>query len=226
MEYAVNEIFETIQGEAAFTGTPAIFIRMQGCPVGCPWCDTKHTWEVNQADYVPAFEDIIDKDGSEDSAKWSFVTAEDLAGYCAVHSANHIVITGGEPCVQDLKPLTNLLIARGFTVQVETSGTHEVRCHGNTWVTLSPKIGMPGGFEVRVDAMKRADEIKMPVGKQADLDKLEALLVLHKSDKRRHAKVWLQPLSTRKKATELCVRTAIAKRYKISIQTHKFMAIR
>ncbi len=42
----VNEIFETIQGEATYTGTPAVFVRLQGCPVGCPWCDTKHTWDV------------------------------------------------------------------------------------------------------------------------------------------------------------------------------------
>ena len=39
----INEIFDTIQGEAYFTGTPATFIRLQGCPVGCNWCDTKHT---------------------------------------------------------------------------------------------------------------------------------------------------------------------------------------
>ena len=40
----INEVFPTIQGEAAWTGTPATFIRLQGCPVGCHWCDTKHTW--------------------------------------------------------------------------------------------------------------------------------------------------------------------------------------
>ena len=40
----INEIFDTIQGEAFYTGTPATFIRLQGCPVGCHWCDTKHTW--------------------------------------------------------------------------------------------------------------------------------------------------------------------------------------
>ncbi len=226
MDYAVNEIFETIQGEAAFTGTPAIFIRMQGCPVGCPWCDTKHTWEVNQADYVPTFEDIVDKDGSDDNAKWSFVSSDKLANYCCTQSAKHVVITGGEPCVQNLKELTTALIDRGFTVQIETSGTHEVRCHGNAWVTLSPKIGMPGGFGVLAEAVKRADEIKMPVGKQADLDKLDSFLVLHKANKRAHAKVWLQPLSLKKKATEICIRTAITKGFKISLQTHKFAAIR
>ncbi|MGY8878270.1 MAG: 7-carboxy-7-deazaguanine synthase QueE, partial [Pseudoalteromonas sp.] len=45
--YKINEVFETIQGEASFTGTPSIFLRLQGCPVGCSWCDTKQTWDVD-----------------------------------------------------------------------------------------------------------------------------------------------------------------------------------
>ena len=45
-QYPVNEIFQSIQGEGYFTGVPAIFVRLQGCPVGCAWCDTQHTWEL------------------------------------------------------------------------------------------------------------------------------------------------------------------------------------
>lgn len=46
MFYPINEMFQTLQGEGFYTGVPAIFIRLQGCPVGCSWCDTKHTWET------------------------------------------------------------------------------------------------------------------------------------------------------------------------------------
>ena len=46
---SINEMFETIQGEGAHTGIPSIFVRLQGCPVGCPWCDTKHTWTLEDA---------------------------------------------------------------------------------------------------------------------------------------------------------------------------------
>lgn len=45
MQYPINEMFQTLQGEGYFTGVPAIFIRLQGCPVGCARCDTKHTQE-------------------------------------------------------------------------------------------------------------------------------------------------------------------------------------
>ena len=40
----INGCFRPSKAEASFTGTPAVFVRLQGCPVGCPWCDTKHTW--------------------------------------------------------------------------------------------------------------------------------------------------------------------------------------
>lgn len=58
--YKINEIFETIQGEASFTGTPSIFLRLQGCPVGCAWCDTKQTWEVDDV-YKVSLDDTVEK---------------------------------------------------------------------------------------------------------------------------------------------------------------------
>ncbi len=48
------------------------------------------------------------------------------------YTARHVVITGGEPCIHDLMPLTDLLEKSGFSCQIETSGTHEVRCTPNT----------------------------------------------------------------------------------------------
>lgn len=53
MQYPINEMFQTLQGEGYFTGVPAIFIRLQGCPVGCAWCDTKHTWEKRGSGSLP-----------------------------------------------------------------------------------------------------------------------------------------------------------------------------
>ena len=42
----VNEVFVSLQGEGHFTGTPAIFVRLQGCDVHCPWCDTGYAMSL------------------------------------------------------------------------------------------------------------------------------------------------------------------------------------
>ena len=60
--YKINEVFETIQGEASYTGTPSIFLRLQGCPVGCSWCDTKQTWDVDNV-YKVSLDETVEKKG-------------------------------------------------------------------------------------------------------------------------------------------------------------------
>jgi 7-carboxy-7-deazaguanine synthase len=67
MQYPINEMFQTLQGEGYFTGVPAIFIRLQGCPVGCAWCDTKHTWD-KLADREVSLFSILAK--TKESDKW------------------------------------------------------------------------------------------------------------------------------------------------------------
>jgi len=218
MRLPVNEVFETLQGEAHFTGAPAVFLRLHGCDVGCPWCDTKHTWKMDPKNEI-GFHAMVAKPG--DAPTYAWVTVEQLAVHCAL-LASHVVVTGGEPCVYDLHELTEALLDAGKSVQIETSGTQMVLAHPNTWVTVSPKLDMPGGFSVRPDALERANEIKMPVGKLADVEKLQALV----DDLPTRPMVWLQPLSTSEKATELCIKEATRRGWRVSIQTHKFIGVR
>lgn len=219
---AVNEIFETIQGEGVFTGVAAIFVRLQGCPVGCPWCDTQHTWGQEVQDQV-APQQLIMKTG--DSAAWATMTpAQVLALFESEgYHARHVVITGGEPCMYDLRELTDLLHAHGYQTQIETSGTFAILTHPDTWVTVSPKLDMPGGYEVRCDAMARANEIKHPIAMQKHIDALDELLL--RCPVTPGTTICLQPISQRPRATELAIKTCRERNWRLSVQLHKYLAI-
>ncbi|MCG9696588.1 7-carboxy-7-deazaguanine synthase QueE [Shewanella sp. Isolate11] len=221
MKYPVNEVFETIQGEGLFTGVPAIFVRLQGCPVGCSWCDTKHTWETLSQNRVDA-DLVIQVDG--EIGRWAELTAQQLIDQLVAQgfTAEHIVITGGEPCMYDLTELTSTLFDAGYRCQIETSGTFEVKCHSQTWVTVSPKINMKGGYPVLPQALNCANEIKHPVAKQSHIDELDLLL---KDIDISNKTICLQPISQKARATELAMKVCIERNWRLSIQTHKYLNI-
>lgn len=223
MQYPLNEIFQTLQGEGYFTGVPAIFIRLQGCSVGCSWCDTKYTWLRDGDDQV-APEYIPLK--SSESPHWANFRAEEMIAMIQQHgwTARHVVITGGEPCMHNLMRLTSVLEEKGFNCQIETSGTYEIECTSRTWVTVSPKIRMRGGLNVLTQALRRSNEIKHPVGRQSDIDALDALLLtLH--DKKQRV-ITLQPISQKKAAIQLCTDTCISRNWRLSMQCHKYFNMR
>jgi len=135
--YQVNEIFYSIQGEGVLTGTPCTFIRLQGCTVGCPWCDTKYTWQRGGTRMTP-YE----------------------IGNQVQHS--HVVITGGEPTLYNLDPLIRALWARGCYVQLETSGQQWLKGEMEpNWITLSPKATL--GYDFPLRYLKRVREVKWVV---------------------------------------------------------------
>lgn len=222
MHYPINEIFQTLQGEGVFTGVPAIFVRLQRCPVGCSWCDTKHTWEQDPEKICPA--DVMINKTQEDD-RWASLSAQDIIMQFTAqdYTARHVVITGGEPCLYDLQPLTAALEAEGWQCQIETSGTQPVLCSEKTWVTVSPKVNMRGGYDVLTSALIRADEVKHPVGRQRDIDELDLLLA--KLPPGKYPVVALQPISRKPAATQLCIKTCIARNWRFSMQTHKYLNI-
>jgi len=99
----IAEAFYSIQGEGATAGRPAIFVRLQGCSVGCGWCDTKYSW---------------------DPAAGREVTLSGLLDEVAAFPCRRVVVTGGEPLESPLfAPLVVALAGRGYAIEVETSGT-------------------------------------------------------------------------------------------------------
>lgn len=215
----VNEVFPTIQGEASWTGTPAVFVRLQGCPVGCSWCDTKHTWTKGISSQQVSIDDLLRK--VDPAPTWAEMDVAAVVSAASSFNARHTVLTGGEPCAQPLLELTTALESLG-TVQVETSGTHSVSVSPDTWVTVSPKVGMRGGLSVLPEALFRANEIKMPVESERDVENLLSLVDGAGSG----AFIWLQPVSQGDEATDLCIKACMKHNWRLSIQTHKYAGLR
>lgn len=129
----VNEIFYSLQGEGCHSGTPAVFVRLSGCNLRCPFCDTRHEHgtEMSEAEVVEAVRQ---------------------------YPAHLVVVTGGEPALQLMPSLVDALHAAGRRVAVETNGTRPLPANVD-WVTLSPKDAFLGPQAAPV--LTKADELKL-----------------------------------------------------------------
>lgn len=155
IEYNVSEIFTTIQGEGILVGTPAAFIRLFGCPIHCPWCDTRYTWDSN---------------GLEDYIK---MTASEICN--AIDGCVPLaVITGGEPTIYNLDELIVELHGRKYTVALETSGLTWKGKILPDFITVSPKREI--GFKVHPTLLENADEIKFVVDNRLSYDDVDKFL--------------------------------------------------
>jgi 7-carboxy-7-deazaguanine synthase len=224
MKYLVNDLYPCLQGEGVQTGVPMYLLRLHGCPVGCPWCDTKETWHTEERNQVATLAEALGA-----NPKFAVVEAEEVVAAIQALPAGPewVLLTGGEPADQQLGPLIEALHDAGCKVALETSGTALGHCGaGCDWVCVSPKIGMPGGRKVRGDALVPAHEIKHVVGRAEDIQQLDKLLKEHALFLREDVVICLQPVSQSEKATELCVQTAMARGWRVSLQAHKYIGQR
>jgi len=220
--FLLNDIYQSIQGEGSLTGTAMVVLRLHGCPVGCPFCDTKKTWVVDPAHKVDTIPEALGE-----NERYCEATGTEIAAYIrrTYPGPKWIMLTGGEPSTQWLKPLVVALHDAGYKVALETSGTAD-GCLGAPidWLAVSPKINMPGGRELLPEVLLFADEIKFVVGRERDLEVLDQMLDEYKL--KPGCVIALQPMSKGQRATELCMETVIERGWKLSIQLHKYLDVR
>ncbi|SNT14693.1 Organic radical activating enzyme [Ekhidna lutea] len=193
----VMESFYTIQGEGFFSGTPAYFIRLGGCDVGCVWCDVKESWDASQFDWFS-----IDQ----------IVSAAKESG------AHLVVVTGGEPLMYDLTLLTESLEKAGLQTNIETSGAYPLSGRWD-WICFSPKK-----FKAPLEEFySKSHELKVVAFNKSDFKWAEG----HGDKMHSDSQLFLQPeWSKEKEMTPLIVDFVKQNpKWKISLQTHKYMDI-
>jgi 7-carboxy-7-deazaguanine synthase len=190
------EAFYTLQGEGYHKGSAAYFIRIGGCDVGCHWCDVKESWDADK--HPPTLvEEIV-----TEAKKYS----------------DTIVITGGEPLMWNMEPLTAALQAKNMKIHIETSGAYPITGHWD-WFCLSPKKNkMP-----LAAAYQRTDELKVIVYNKDDFRFAEE----QAKKVNKECVLYLQPeWSRREDVMPLMVDYVLQNpKWKVSLQTHKYLNI-
>jgi len=197
IELPIMEQFYTIQGEGYQTGRAAYFIRIAGCDVGCVWCDVKESW---------------------DSTIHPLVKIADLISEIKKYNSNFVVITGGEPAIYDLTTLVNELKKNQIEVAIETSGCYPLTGNVN-WYCFSPKKFKAPNEE----AYQKASELKVVIFHPSDLKWAES----HAEKVNEKCVLYLQPEWSKqdKILPEIIAYVKSNQKWRISLQTHKFMQI-
>ena len=201
----VIEVFDSLQGEGVWTGTPMTFVRLAGCngpekALGCVlWCDTPASWDPSA--------------GRE-------ITVMEVASQVCLP---RVCITGGEPLLQaeDVAALVQVLHRRAVRVHLETNGTLPLAPREvPDWVTASPK---PPAYQIHPALGPIVDEIKLVADAEFAPEVAENLARLHP-----RAQVCIQPeASEGENAVRLAVAAVMSHpEWRLSLQTHKLLGIR
>jgi 7-carboxy-7-deazaguanine synthase len=157
------EMFYSLQGEGYHQGKAAFFIRLAGCDVGCVWCDVKDSW---------------------DASKHPQLSIDEIVNAALAHPSKIAIVTGGEPLLHKLDPLTTALKTAGFQTHIETSGSGPLSGQWD-WICLSPKK-----FKFPLEeSVAAASELKVVVFNKSDIEWAESF------EKRvsPNCKLYLQP---------------------------------
>ena len=161
----ITEIFKSIQGEGTRAGLPCIFVRLTGCNLRCTWCDTAYAFYGGKKMTVDEVLARVDElAGRSENARGS-ETVVPL-----------VELTGGEPLLQEeIYPLAEGLLARGYTVMIETSGERFIGKLPKKVIKIvdvkCPDSGEPDTFEMRnLDELTENDEVKFVLSTRRDYE--------------------------------------------------------
>ncbi len=219
----VHSVFQTIQGEGPFTGHAAVFVRLAGCNLQCPSCDTDYT-----------------------STRWRCTPFAILQLVSEMRVPSRlVVITGGEPFRQNIHPLVELLLSENYTVQIETNGTFapptpnfHIMCSTDTsevnkcFIVCSPKTArINKDMEPLICAFKyvlASDNIDHRDGLPTSvLDHPVKYCVARPSGDFR-GKVYVQPCDDKdgpsnKENLKACIRSVMKHGHVLQLQIHKLI---
>lgn len=214
------ELYKSVQGESSFAGLPCIFVRLAGCNLRCSWCDSEYTFKGG---YKRSLEEVV-------------------AEVEALSPVKLVEFTGGEPMLQEreLIPLMETLLAKGYTLLIETSGERplaavppavhkivDVKCPGS---------GEAGSFHLpNLDALTARDEVKFVIASRADYEFAKEFIQTHGLETRA-GQVLLSPAfiktPTSERSAENCLldpRVLVdwmltdGLRARLNLQIHKFI---
>lgn len=183
-----DQVFFTLQGEGETIGTPAVFLRLHFCNLHCGWCDTKYTWDKNSREFWQEGED------------WDFQhTLEEVSS----HTAKRLVITGGEPMLQQGRIAEFMELIPDWEIEIETNGTIaplpllSQRCQFN----VSPKLENSGNtlkLRYKPEVLKVFNELpkttfKFVVQSERDLDEIDQIVDEYELDS---SKIIIMPEGT------------------------------
>lgn len=211
----VVDVFYTLQGEGPYSGMTSVFVRLADCNLRCTMCDTDFTTGARMVEVDELVQQV-----------------RTLAGT----KTRLVVITGGEPMLQNIVPFCKLLAKYNFRVQIETAGT--------VWVPLlegcdvafvcSPKTG-----KVHAEIQRRCTSFKYVVGADDKVSDAGAIIASYQRGSKpmtlaqpanRHATVWVQPrddyvpeknAANIAFAKDLCLKYG----YRMSVQLHKIVGV-
>src|SRR5438132_5492601 len=182
VRFRVSEVFASVQGEGVTVGTPSAFVRLQGCTVGCAWCDTKYSWAST---------------GGRET------TLDAVLAEVSNTGLDNVVVTGGEPLEHPaFVALVDALKAAGRRIEVETAGTQLPRSRVVDQWNVSLKLahsGVAAEVRLRADAIAafrdRDAWFKFVVATERDVDEVLEFQTDHRLA---YSRILLMPLGMRR----------------------------